>query len=144
LRILIIAFQKLATTLEEFKRASGVVGGLWDQAAQQLVTAFCQRCPQMGVIMNVFRKTSHDNVMQREAVTRLLRLYYEVISQVALNEKFDVSIPLCKALAGAESGEELSDDQYLRVLELEHLVQIARHSPNMRWWQKPGMCILDV
>ncbi|KAF2497049.1 hypothetical protein BU16DRAFT_549344 [Lophium mytilinum] len=137
LRILIVAFQKLGNTLEEFKRASGVSGGSWDQASQQLHTVFCQRCPQMSVVISLFRKTSSSDVLQREAVTRLLRLYYEVLPQVALEEKFDVSVPLCKALAGGDVGEESAEDRYLRVLELEHLVQISRHSPNMRWWQKP-------
>ncbi|KAF2816380.1 uncharacterized protein BDZ99DRAFT_505823 [Mytilinidion resinicola] len=137
LRILIVAFQKLGNTLGEFKRASVVAGVSWDQASQQLLTVFCQRCPQMSVVISLFRKTSSSDVLQREAVTRLLKLYYEVLPQVALSEKFDVSVPLCKALAGADSGEESADEQHLRVLELEHLVQISRHSPSMRWWQKP-------
>jgi nucleolar pre-ribosomal-associated protein 1 len=72
----------------------------------------------------------------REAVVRLLRLYYEVTPQVALQEKFDVSIPLCNALIEAEDSQITADDRALRVLELEHWIKMARYSPTMRWWQK--------
>jgi nucleolar pre-ribosomal-associated protein 1 len=76
--------------------------------------------------------------MKRESITRLLRLYYEVTPQAALQEKFDVSLPLCNALAEVEKLAASSEDKVFRVMELEHWIQMARHSPAMRWWQKPS------
>ncbi|OCK82401.1 hypothetical protein K432DRAFT_424178 [Lepidopterella palustris CBS 459.81] len=136
-RILTVAFQKLQKVLAEFKRALVEKSPLWEQASKRLITEFQLRCPQMSTIITAFRNTSSGNLMQREAVTRLLTLYYKVIPQAALNEKFDVSLPLATALAFTENSEELSEDRELRLFELENLVQIARYSPNMRWWQKP-------
>ncbi|OCL14143.1 hypothetical protein AOQ84DRAFT_309448 [Glonium stellatum] len=136
-RILTVAFQKLEHVLKEFKRASADGSSLWEQASQRLVTEFCQRCPQMSVAMSAFRNTSANNIMQREAVTRLLALYYRIVPQIALNEKFDISIPLSTALVPTEGSDETHSEREVRLLEIEHLVQIARFSPNMRWWQKP-------
>ena len=143
IRILTVAFQKLRDVLERFKQASVGGSSLWEYASQRLITEFCHRCPQMGAATSAFRNTSANNIMQREAVTRLLALYYEVVPQLALNEKFDISIPLSTALARAERSDEQHSEREIQILEIEHLVQIARFSPNMRWWQKPGMCIVS-
>jgi nucleolar pre-ribosomal-associated protein 1 len=74
--------------------------------------------------------------MKRESITRLLSLYYEVTPQAALQEKFDVSLPLCNALTEVEKLTASSEEKVFRVMELEHWIQMARHSPSMRWWQK--------
>lgn len=76
--------------------------------------------------------------MQREAVTRLLALYYKVVPQIALEEKFDISIALTNSLSYAEKAEEPEEGNELRALELEHLLEIGLRSPNMRWFNKPG------
>ena len=142
IRILTVAFQKLQDVLERFKQASVGGSSLWEQASQRLITEFCHRCPQMSVATSAFRNTSANNIMQREAVTRLLALYYEAVPQLALNEKFDICISLSTVLAQAERSDEDSERE-IQILEIEHLVQIARFSPNMRWWQKPGMYIVS-
>jgi nucleolar pre-ribosomal-associated protein 1 len=136
-RVLTVAFQKLRLVLEEYNSAATARSPrLWEQGAQRLVAEFCQRCPPMKSIILAFRRPAFQRDMMREAITRLLRLYYEVTPQVALEEKFDVSVPLCNALAQAEKQTEAPEDKAFRVMELEHWIQIARHSPSMRWWQK--------
>ncbi|KAF2188316.1 hypothetical protein K469DRAFT_661021 [Zopfia rhizophila CBS 207.26] len=138
IRVLIVAFHKLRAILQEFKNAAlSRSSKSWEQASKRLVTEFCQRCPQMKTVILAFRRPSFQKGMMREAITRLLRLYYEITPQVALQEKFDVSIPLCNALTKAEQPADAAEDKALRILELEHWAQIARHSPAMRWWQKP-------
>ncbi|KAF2143907.1 uncharacterized protein K452DRAFT_247410 [Aplosporella prunicola CBS 121167] len=138
IRLLTIAFQKLELVLQEFKKASSKQQHtLWDQAAERLVSEFTQRCPKMKDVISAFRNTNEENLMQREAATRLLSMYYVVIPQVALDEKFDVSMALATALHRVEKQAVSGEEGGVQLLELGHLVQIARHAPDMRWWQKP-------
>jgi nucleolar pre-ribosomal-associated protein 1 len=37
-----------------------------------------------------------------------------------------------------EKLQTLTEEKVFRVMELEHWIQMARHSPAMRWWQKPS------
>lgn len=137
IRVLVVAFLKLQSVLQEFNKASSSRSSkLWEQGAQRLVSEFCQRCPPMKTVILAFKRPAFQKDTLREAVTRLLRLYFEVTPQVALQEKFDVSIPLCNALIQTEKPMENAEDKAFRVIELEHWIQIARHSPSMRWWQK--------
>ncbi|KAK5010921.1 hypothetical protein LTR60_004863, partial [Cryomyces antarcticus] len=91
----------------------------------------------MKDVIAAFRNMSEDNMVQREAITRLLALYYELTPQIALDEKFDVSIALAAALSRAEMAGTPHELGEMRLLELNHLVDIAHRSPNMQWWRKP-------
>jgi nucleolar pre-ribosomal-associated protein 1 len=135
-RVLLVAFQKLKVALDEFRKASLTRSKLWEQAGERLISEFCKRCPPMKVVILALRRASAKTAAKREVLTRLVRLYYEIIPQVALEEKFDVSIPLCTALTEVEGDAESPENKELRILELEHWVQIARQSPAMRWFQK--------
>ncbi|KAF2871434.1 ribosome 60S biogenesis N-terminal-domain-containing protein [Massariosphaeria phaeospora] len=136
-RVLVVAFQKLRAVSQEMNTAAITKPSRsWQQARQRLVTAFSQRCPPMKAVTLASKKPNYQKDMTREAITRLLRLYYEVTPQVALQEKFDVSVPLCNALVRAEQSTEALEDKSFRVLELEHWIQIASYSPTTRWWQK--------
>jgi len=138
IRITIVAFQKLEQVLQQFRQAGQAQPSLWEQASARLVYEFCRRCPKMKDVVVAFRRISEDNLMQREAIARLLAMYYRVTPQVALDEKFDVSIALTSALVRTQSTEATGEEREVRLLELGHLVEIARQSPNMRWWHKPG------
>ena len=136
-RVLIVAFHKLRAVLRECNTASqSRPSKSWEQASKRLVTEFCQRCPQVKTVILAFRRPAFQKDMMRESITRLLRLYYEVAPQVALQEKFDISVPLCNALTLAEKATESSEDKAFRIMELEHWIQIAINSPLVRWWQK--------
>lgn len=136
-RVLVVAFHKLRNVLQDYGTAARSRSSkLWEQGAQRLISEFCQRCPTMSVVITASRRPVFQKEMLREAIARLLRLYFEVTPQVALEQKFDVSIPLCNALTQAEKPADASEDWAFRIMELEHWLQIARHSPSMRWWQK--------
>ncbi|KAF2703687.1 hypothetical protein K504DRAFT_463409 [Pleomassaria siparia CBS 279.74] len=136
-RVLIVAFHKLRAVLREFNSASRYKSSKsWEQASKRLVTEFCQRCPLVKTVILAFRRPAFQKDNMRESITRLLRLYYEIAPQVALQEKFDISVPLCNALTQAEKVTGSAEDRAFRVMELEHWIQIARNSPAMRWWQK--------
>ncbi|KAF2467611.1 uncharacterized protein BDR25DRAFT_266536 [Lindgomyces ingoldianus] len=138
IRILVAAFHKLRAVLLSLQTASlAKPSSLWEQTSPRLIREFCQRCPQVKAVILAFRRPAFQKDLMREAITRLLRLYYEVTPQVALQEKFDVSVPLCSALVQAEKSIGAPEDKAFRIMEVEHWIQIARRSNTMRWWQKP-------
>ena len=75
--------------------------------------------------------------MHREAFTRLIALYYSVLPQVALQEKFDISFAFSNALEGSGSVEG-DEENILRSLNVRNLLEISRHSPDMRWFHRTG------
>jgi nucleolar pre-ribosomal-associated protein 1 len=143
LRLMVISFQKLAKVQAQFKEAlaSSVHQRLWKEASDRLQNRFTEQCPKMKDVINTFRQTPDDqeHTLQREAVTRLLSLYYEIIPVQALEEQFDVSGALTSALIREESPAAGEDEaNVMRSLELEHLLSVARHSAGMRWFHTQG------
>ncbi|KAG9722785.1 hypothetical protein KCU73_g13883, partial [Aureobasidium melanogenum] len=89
-------------------------------------------------VIAAFRKISDDNILQKEAISRLLRMYYQVTPQAALEEKFDVSQALTIAMSRVETVTSETENYAFRLLELQHLLVIAQCSAGMRWWHKQG------
>ncbi|KAK1814196.1 hypothetical protein LTR12_011394 [Friedmanniomyces endolithicus] len=144
IRNLVLAFQKMAQVLAEMRRATASVSvknkALWQGAAARLVARFTQRAPSMQDVVLAFRRLPDDDghAVQREAVTRLLRLYYEVTPVQALEAQVDISTALAAALTRSGEDTDVSDVAALRALELEHLLVVAQHSAGMRWFAKSG------
>ncbi|KAF2838715.1 hypothetical protein M501DRAFT_975439 [Patellaria atrata CBS 101060] len=138
-RLLVISFQKLKKVLKKLGEASKSRPKPWQQTRVRLLSEFIRRCPSLKDVVFTYKNTSGDDLLQREAVTHLLKLYYQVTPQIALDEKFDASLHLVNALSriGIDNTASSSEEEGLRILELEYLLEIATYSPNMRWWQKP-------
>lgn len=142
-RILVLACQKLRKVrqmLEQGAEASKQYRSFWREASERLLERFVEQAPPMKDVIGAFRKIADDeeHALQREAVVRLLRLYFEVTPLQALEEQFDVSIALTAALGRAQNEAERTQMTELREIELQHLLQIARQSPGMRWFGKQG------
>ncbi|KAH7130426.1 ribosome 60S biogenesis N-terminal-domain-containing protein [Dendryphion nanum] len=136
-RLLVVAFHKLRAVLKQMNDAASLRSSRsWEYAAQRLRDEFTKRCPPMSNVIMAFRRPSFMKAIMREAITRLLKLYHEIIPQAALSEKFDVSVALCNALIEAEKPADVPEDKAFRIMELEHWIQMARYSPTTRWWQK--------
>lgn len=142
-RILIVAFKKLATLLEflaPFIQADeGKTGSLWHQAQLDVMNEFQKRCPEIKHVIAVFRNCSADNPLFREGAARLLAMYYKHLPQIALEEKLDISLALSDSLKQHSLHAEDSKSNWFRKLELHSFLEIARRSPDMRWWRKPGV-----
>ncbi|KAI9745706.1 MAG: hypothetical protein M1818_001242 [Claussenomyces sp. TS43310] len=134
-RILIVAFEKLEEILTGY-RAASQMSSLWNQAATQLTEEFNRRCPTMKDVINTFRSTAVTSLMQRQAISKLLVLYYAILPQTALEAKFDVSPCLAQALRLLRDSEKDSEEAAMRGLEVENLFIIAHRSPGMRWFHK--------
>lgn len=143
IRIMTAAFEKFALVLEmlhdvHFDSNSRHMSSKRDMVASKLTFEFCKRIPEMEHVIAQFRTCSKENAMLRESVTRLLTLYYKVMPQVALEEKIDISVTISDALTVGRTTEQSAEDHGLRLLDIEHLVDIAYHSPNMGWFHKTG------
>lgn len=136
-RILVVAIEKLDLAVKMHHADTHANKALWAEAARRLVDDFCQRIPGMKDMIQAYRSIPEEDALHREAGSRLLRLCYAVIPQVALLAKFDVS-PLLDASLGrlAKNDAEPVDpkDFALGLKELENLLAIAGFSPGMRWF----------
>lgn len=137
MRLLVISMQKLQVALGFHREAANLQNrSMWEESARRLVDEFCQRAPGMKEVITCYRGVGDSDLLQREAASRLLRLYYEVIPQVALMAKFDVSPLLISAIKTLDEEQESDEDRKLRLVELENLLAIAGYSPGMRWFAK--------
>lgn len=142
-RLLIIAFKKLRNIARVWDKQNNV---LWTRAYLLLVTEFEERCPELRHVIAALRNVSKHNGMLREALLRLIVMYYKVTPQLALNEKFDISGLLTDKLSECDTENESDEGKGIHPLELDHLLQIARRSPDMAWWHRPGkhyFCLLS-
>ncbi|KAM0194275.1 hypothetical protein ACHAPA_005181 [Fusarium lateritium] len=135
-RILIVAVEKLAEALKMHEEVSKGKDPVWAEASRRLIDAFCQRIPDMKEIVRSYKGIPAENILHKTMASRLLRLYYEVIPQVALAANFDVSPFFTEVLKSLNKESEQHEDESLRVMELENLVSIASYSPGMRWFSK--------
>ncbi|KAM7206808.1 nucleolar pre-ribosomal-associated protein 1 [Naviculisporaceae sp. PSN 640] len=134
-RILVLAIQKLDSAVKMYHDASHINRTLWAEAARSLVDEFRQRSPGIKDMINAYRAIPEEDILHREAGSLLLRLCYEVLPQVALIAKFDVSPFLEKALGRlSQSRPDDPRDLALSLKELENLLAIAWYSPGMRWF----------
>ncbi|KAK2055903.1 ribosome biogenesis protein Urb1 [Colletotrichum caudatum] len=136
IRILVLALQKLEIALNMHREAAESSKSTWEMAARKLIDEFCQKIPDMKEVTKCYKAMAEENVLQREAASRLLLLYYEVIPQIALRANFDVSPFLVNSLTRLDSRAEEPQNQALALMELENLIAIAGYSPGMRWFAK--------
>ncbi|KAI0395894.1 ribosome 60S biogenesis N-terminal-domain-containing protein [Xylariaceae sp. FL0594] len=139
MRILVLALRKLDRVLEMHREASASPNSIWQEAARRIVDGFCQRIPDVKDIVSCYRTLTAEDLLQREAASQLILLYYEVIPQFALRAKFDVSPILSATIQRVEASDGVGEDTAMSALELEHLCAVAKYSPSMRWFARaPG------
>lgn len=143
IRILTAAFEKFSRLLGICKEMQACTIGkncavAWSQFTSKVTNEFCERIPDIECVISQFRSCPKDNVMLLESITRLLSLFYEVVPQTALEQKFDISVVLSAALDSQDSHAEGRGEIGMLLLELEHLLSIAHRSPTMQWFHKPG------
>ena len=134
-RLLIIAFEKLRSIWRVWDKQKNV---LRTRAYVLLVADFEERCPELRHVIAALRSAPKHNDMLREALLRLIVMYYKVTPQLALNEKFDISGLLIDKLSEIGTDIESDEDKGIHRLELNHLLEIARRSPDIAWWHRPG------
>ena len=134
-RLVVIAMQKLERVLTVWH---GKHDPRWSSSSSRLLGGFCQRCPELKHAISAFRGLPGGHVIFSEALLRMISMYYEITPQLAMREKFDVSVPLTAALAHHIGEEHGLSSKGFQFLQLDHLLEIARRSPDMVWWHKSG------
>ena len=136
-RVLSVAVSKLQTILKMYQGAAAVgAETVWMQAASRLTEEFSLRLPSIKDIINTFRNIPNSDLMHREAITRLLVLYYEVVPGIALDARFDVSGTLATTMQDMEKSTSSREDHAMCAMVLENLFRFANLSPGMRWFSK--------
>ena len=143
LQILNAAFEKIAKVIqicEDFQRHTNnqkesLAGS---RALSQLRDDFCGHVPELKHVITQFRSCAKESTILRESISRLIASYYKAIPQMALEEKLDISVALSTALMDLEAPDKSPKETSMRLLDLEHLLEIAYRSPDMQWWHKPG------
>lgn len=144
-RLLCVAFTKFQHVLKLYQEAVEELSPIWAQAVERLTVEFCRRCPSIKDVISSFRTMSNTSLMQREAVTKLLVMYYQVVPRLALEARFDVSAALAQVLLSVDETTPTPEDRSLQAIELENLFQFARFSPGMRWFSKAeGLTISPI
>ncbi len=140
IRVLSIALQKLKGVLALYNEANdGATSQWWSRGRDGLVSMFIQRVPTMKDVIMVFRQHQNEAVLQREAIARLLSMYFDILPMVAMDEKFDISLALLKSLEKVASAGSSDHDSQMELLELSHLLKISLYSLNISWWKKAAL-----
>ncbi|KAF7528581.1 hypothetical protein G7054_g10117 [Neopestalotiopsis clavispora] len=134
-RLLVVALEKLSKVLDMYNKAAGASTNLWHQASRRLIDEFCQRVPSLKDVIGTYCGISDDDILQRDAASRLLVLYHEIIPQAALAAKYDFSAMLSAAIKRVDAVES-DTEAPMRTIELENLFTTARYSPGMKWFAK--------
>jgi nucleolar pre-ribosomal-associated protein 1 len=137
-RLLWVVLDKFRGALMMYQEASQGTTPIWTQAAERLTAEVCQRLPSIKDIIHNFQKMSRTDLMHREAVTKLIVMYYEVVPRVALDAKFDVSATIAEELLTIDEPTKSPEDRALKMMILENIFQFARFSPGMRWFAHSG------
>lgn len=142
-KLLTAGFEKLAEVLRIFRGRHGHQdqnrkSSKWKQAALDITAQFCSRIPDISHVIAQLRGCSSEKLVLRECLSRLLVLYYVVVPQVALEANFDASIALSALLQGNDPDVRSQEKDSVRILELDHILDIAKCSPSIEWWHKSG------
>ena len=141
-RLLIIAFKKLRNILKAWSIKDD--RPQWKRTAESLKAQFCQRCPEVKHVIMAFRSCPDTKKILKEAISRLLSLYYTVTPHMAFQEKFDISVTLASELSRDIYNEARESELNMHLLQLNDLLEIACTAPDMNWWHKPGMSALSA
>ncbi|EWC45411.1 hypothetical protein DRE_00810 [Drechslerella stenobrocha 248] len=131
MRILNAAFSKLAQVLDMLSTLSAdfVDATAWVNAAHDLLDEFSKRVPELPAIITAFNQVPQDGALQREAASRLLLNYHELLPSLAPG-KFDFGHSFSQVLARIDQSTGFES------LEVLHCLHLAKLLPETRWWAK--------
>ena len=137
------AFDKLAQVIKflrgEQKHGYKRLFEASERVAQGLVADFSTRCPEMKHVISQFCSCPKGKYAFREALTRLLASYYNQIPSIAFDARFDTAAALSETIKDIDQQHKIFKGAGFRKLELDHLLDVVFHSPDMQWWHKAGM-----
>ncbi|RKF83471.1 Nucleolar pre-ribosomal-associated protein 1 [Golovinomyces cichoracearum] len=144
-RILCLAFQKLQAALRMCREASKAsCESIWNQYALRVAEVFSERCPAINVVIAGYRRLEPSDLFQREAFTKLLTLYYEVLPLSVTEAKSNAPVLIGETMMSIEKIDFTLQKGVLRALELENIFRIANLSPGVRWFSRGVNCPISL
>ena len=131
----ITAMEKVAETFTE----GSTTAGKWLAAREELAEEFSRRMPDMSAVVVAYNSApviKAGGGLQREVASKLLMKYYTLLPEVVVGKRFDVNIALGGFLSGGEGTAE--EAKGMRLLEMEHLLGVAKEAGDVKWWNKSG------
>jgi nucleolar pre-ribosomal-associated protein 1 len=138
-RILISASRKLRQVLLLFRSKDSP--NAWRDVADKIQSEIELRYPEFRVLVTAYQSCSDSQYHLRECLSSLIGIYYTLLPRLALTTTFDPSSHIVDRLTKitTQSADGFSK---LIALDMEHLLEIASHNYEGRWWQKSGMIYL--
>ncbi|KAF8459585.1 ribosome 60S biogenesis N-terminal-domain-containing protein [Terfezia claveryi] len=141
-RLLVSAFTKLDKVMASMEKmankfsSESLTARDWRVARYELGEEFSRRIPEVGVVVGVYNSSSSSlgpNSLAREVSAKLLMQYYTLLPEIALGKRFDVNLSIGQFLEGDDIGEDVPG---MRLLEISHLLNIAKEVGDVKWWSK--------
>ncbi|KAF8421240.1 ribosome 60S biogenesis N-terminal-domain-containing protein [Tirmania nivea] len=141
MRLLVSAFKKLDQVMAGMEKMANTFSSEspmareWRVAIYELGEEFSRRIPEVGVMMGVYNSSSSSsapNSLAREVSAKLLMQYYTLLPEIVLGKRFDVNLPLVQFLESGDAGDVTG----MRLLEISHLLNIAKGAGGVKWWSK--------
>lgn len=133
-RLLVVAFQKLRAVLSAMDTAMAsfiIPVEQWTKCKLDILEAVCRRFPEINSIGGASERSIR---LLSEAKTRLLAEYHCSLPDMAVVGRLDVNTALGKLL---DSGKP-ENSKGLEILEIGHMLKVAKAVPDIRRWSKPG------
>lgn len=134
-RLLIVAFQKLERICILYR----ITGWQeWEEEILRLRLRFATRVPTIRDVLKAYISTSEQNLLHREAGSRLLYLYLRLVTETIQTTSLDISRPLLDVIQRLEAGLESLEDEALLRMELDNLISLTSISLGIKWFSKAG------
>ncbi|KAF4551492.1 Ribosome 60S biogenesis N-terminal domain-containing protein [Elsinoe fawcettii] len=143
LRILVITLEKTTRVYDCLKVASAEFGS-YETILASFEFIVAKRLPTFKDVVATYRAVAkyEEQGMTQETAAHALQLYQRVLPE-AVTEEFDVAGPLATVLESLQKPELALEGRSLLQLHLAHLLELARTSSNMLWWQRQAKMIFS-
>ncbi|CAD6504790.1 BgTH12-00293 [Blumeria graminis f. sp. triticale] len=136
-KILCAALQKLKVILNMYEEASkSSLSSIWNESASRIMKKVTERLPAVNIIITAYRRLDKVDLIQRHAYSNLLNLYYEVLPQIISEPNSGIPSVIGESLLATNKMSLASQDDVLRVLELENMIILASSIPEVKWLSK--------
>ncbi|KAG8629247.1 hypothetical protein KVT40_003112 [Elsinoe batatas] len=143
LRLLVVALQKASEIYGKLK-AAALEFNSYENILASFEYVVAKRLPVIKDVAATYREVVKydDQRMSQEAAAHALSLYQCVMPEEVIGE-VDAAGPLAAVLEALQTPDLSVDDRSLVELQLAHLLELARSSSNMLWWQRQGRMVFS-
>jgi len=148
IRLMNATFSKLSKVLDALdnKAVALVDSGVWEKSHFDLIEEFSTRMPDAAVLLTLFKNSSDNESLSREAITKLLKNYYNLLPEIVSGHRLDLTGVLSRYMT-----KDISTTDGMDTLELKNIISAVRDFSDLKWWSKtsslpysPFTCVLKL